>query len=70
MSIDNYVNNLCKLLNQVGTEYDTLMSKQKYQSARNEIKHFIQHDGQLVEKKDYPKFEDYCRQVFEKYLSD
>jgi hypothetical protein len=65
---DNYVNNLCKIMNDIGIEYDFQMSKSQYQSARSRIKHFIQNDGELVNKNEYHKFEDYCRQVFEQYL--
>jgi len=66
--IDNYINDELNMMNKIGLEYDFQMSKELYQQARGEIKHFIQNSGNLVKKEDYPKFEDYCRQVFEKYL--
>jgi hypothetical protein len=65
---DNYVNNLCKIMNDIGIEYDFQMSKFKYQSARSQIKHLIQNGGHLIKQDEYPKFNDYCRQVFEQYL--
>jgi hypothetical protein len=68
MTIDNYVNDEMRILNAVGIEYDFQMDKKKYQSARNEIKHFIQGAGCDLKKQDYDKFADYCRLTFEKYL--
>jgi hypothetical protein len=68
MTIDNYMNDLCHILSDIGREYDFQMDKNAYQFARNKIKHFIQNDGFLVEKKNYPDFENYCRKVFEEYM--
>jgi len=69
MTIDNYVNDELNIVNRIGLEYDFQMSKYNYQSARNEIKHFIQWAGDKLKKQDYDKFEDYCRKIFEKYMN-
>jgi len=66
--IDNYVNNLCNIMNNMGLEYDSMLPKLEYQHARNEIKHFIENCGYLVKKEKYNEFKDYCRLTFEKYL--
>jgi hypothetical protein len=58
------------LMNKIGIEYCSAMPKDKFQDARTQIKHFIQYDGELVTKDKYLHFEDYCRQVFEKYLPE
>jgi hypothetical protein len=68
MTIDNYINDECNIMNRIGLEYNKLMSKKDFQCARGEIKHFIQNAGAELKKEDYNKFEDYCRLVFEKYL--
>ena len=70
MTIDNYVNDEMTIVNRIGIEYDFRMSKDKYQQARGEIKHFIQNAGAELKKQDYDKFEDYCRLTFEKYLPE
>ena len=66
--IDDYFNKEITAMNDIGKEYDFRMDKRMYQDARSEIKHFINNGGHLVDKENIPLFEDYCRQVFEKYL--
>jgi len=68
MTIDNYINIQMKILSSVGKEYEVYMSKENYQNARNQVKHFIQEGGSIIHQNDTSLFAEYCTRIFQKYL--